>query len=224
MTFGPRIRCPACGAEAEARDVAAGMVLCRACGALSQVDTPGRPVARWSGPERPAGAPTAAVWPTQVRDDGDALVQPWFSCASLLVIPFALVWNGITWTVVAAVLLAPDIPLVFRLFPVFHVAVGLALAYAGAALLVNRTRVEVRGGRLSTTTGPLPWPTAGRLRDARPLDLTIQRKEHRVNGAPMWRWSVQAKLEVGAVEVIGDFGSEAEAEAVRTWLRRRLGR
>jgi hypothetical protein len=213
--------CPACGAAAEARDVAAGMVLCRACGALSEVGAPARPVAARAGGGE-VGTP--AAWPSQVRDEGDALVQRWFSCASLFLIPFALFWNGITWTVMAAVLLAPEIPLVFRLFPLVHVGVGLALAYAAAALMINRTRVEVRGGRLSTTTGPLPWPTAGRLREARPVDLSIQPKEHRVNGAPVVRWAVVATVEGGEVVVIGDLGSEAEAEAVRTWLRRRLGR
>jgi hypothetical protein len=199
------------------------MVLCRACGALSEVGEPARPVAARAGGGA-VEAPGATAWPSQVRDEGDALVQRWFSCASLFLIPFALFWNGITWTVMTAVLLAPEIPLVFRLFPLLHVAVGMALAYAAAALVVNTTRVEVRGGRLSTTTGPLPWPTASRLREARPIDLTIQPKEHRVNGAPMVKWSVVATVEGGAVEVIADLGSAAEAEAVRTWLRRRLGR
>jgi hypothetical protein len=40
----------------------------------------------------------------------------------------------------------------------------------------------------------------------------------------MVKWSVVATVEGGAVEVIADLGSAAEAEAVRTWLRRRLGR
>jgi hypothetical protein len=45
----------------------------------------------------------------------------------------------------------------FAVFPVMHVAIGVGLTYRVLAGLMNRTRVGLRDGALFVRHGPLPW-------------------------------------------------------------------
>lgn len=185
--------CRSCSAALDDADDTAskGYVKCRFCGTLNDVaaartvapPSPTRPPASTaSAPPRVQGARrTVRIAP---RDpslpapkgftvDCDAttltLVKRWRTAAVGCLLVFALFWNGF---IAAWVLGTGHVPgglgLVFGLFSIPFVLVGLGLLYACAATLVNRTTITASASVLSVHVGPLPWR---RTPDLDPSDL-----------------------------------------------------
>ena len=101
----------------------------------------------------------------RIEEFGDELTISWrwFSAAVLFLIPFAIAWNAflIGWYTMAGSM--PDqmpgaMRLIFLVFPLAHVAVGLGLIYGVVTMLVNRTTVRVRNGLLEVRHGPIYYP------------------------------------------------------------------
>lgn len=101
----------------------------------------------------------------QLLDDGLELRiwWRWFNVAVFFFLPFAVAWNAslVGWYSVAAQI-DQEVPwgirLIFLVFPVGHVAVGLALLYGSLMLLFNRSEVRISHQGLTVAHGPLPWP------------------------------------------------------------------
>jgi hypothetical protein len=93
-----------------------------------------------------------------VTDTGRGLeiTRRWFHPAAILLAFFAATWIGFLafWYGMAG---SSGAPTFFFLFPLVHVAVGLALGYGAAAMFLNRTVIRAEGGSLSVRHGPLPW-------------------------------------------------------------------
>jgi hypothetical protein len=87
---------------------------------------------------------------------GLTLSYKWFSFMHIFLALFCVVWDGflIFWYNMA---LTSDAPLLFILFPIVHVAVGVVLTYSTIAGFVNKTTVTVSNGNISIYHGPLPW-------------------------------------------------------------------
>jgi len=70
---------------------------------------------------------------------------------------FCIFWNGflVFWYSMA---FGQDSPLIMKLFPVLHVAVGVLLTYSTLCGFINRTVIEVTDEELTIRHGPLPWP------------------------------------------------------------------
>lgn len=80
----------------------------------------------------------------------------WFRWIAVFLVFFCIAWDGflVTWYTVG---LTSGAPLIALVFPILHVAVGVGMTYYTLALLVNRTRIAIEGGRLRVRHGPLPW-------------------------------------------------------------------
>jgi hypothetical protein len=101
---------------------------------------------------------------------GDLVVRRrWFEPAQHIFVGFFCVfWDGslVVWYLMAgAVVTGREAPggmpsgigLLFLLFPLIHVAVGVGLTYSVIAAIFNTTEVGVRGDSFFVRHGPIPW-------------------------------------------------------------------
>lgn len=148
--------CQACGAPLDPAkiDRQLGVIRCEYCRAVTDV-------ARATAP---AGAPPAArpevplPQKFQVEHPGGAGLRVhwrWFSPAAIVLLFFCCAWDGflVFWYTGAT---AGHAPLVFKIFPIAHVAIGLGLTYSCLCMFVNHTVVDASRGFLRVTNGPLP--------------------------------------------------------------------
>jgi len=148
--------CPHCRRSISPGDinVQTSIAKCSSCGA----------VFGWT--DLVGGAQTAARKPAvempkrfSVALEGADLVitHRWFSAIFVFLLFFCLLWNGFLalWYFLAFM---KGGPLLMKLFPVLHVALGIGLAYFTLAGFVNRTVIRVGSGTLSIRHWPLPWP------------------------------------------------------------------
>lgn len=92
----------------------------------------------------------------QATVGGLKITRRWFTLVVLFLIPFCIAWDSflIGWYTMTG---KTDAPLVFSLFPLIHVAVGVGLTYFTLATLINKSIVEVNRGVMTISHGPLPW-------------------------------------------------------------------
>lgn len=155
-----------------------GIVSCRHCGAIFDLTRKGER----SFPETsPAAASPPAPGPEEITDRAPAALPEsfdvqrgtgdrlrvrwrWFRPVALFLVFFCVAWDGflVTWYSIG---FAADgaVPLLFFVFPLAHVAVGVGLTYWTAAMLVNRTTVSVTHSELKVSHGPLPWFPSPRI-------------------------------------------------------------
>jgi hypothetical protein len=135
------------------------MQTCPNCGAVLPNDPAGA-----SAGLLPVAAPPAPLLPIperwEVQSSPRALTVRWrwFKAMGVVLIPFALIWNGMLlgMGVSATDNFAHPEKLVYGLF-IPHVWVGLALGYFVLATLFNSSTVAVQLGRVTVKHGPLPW-------------------------------------------------------------------
>lgn len=84
------------------------------------------------------------------------IMRRWNRGAGAAMLAFAIFWDGflVFWYSMAFGMRAP---LIFVLFPLIHVAVGVAITYAALANLLNTTTVTVAQGLFKIAHAPLPW-------------------------------------------------------------------
>ena len=157
------LKCPACNAPLEVPDDQL-RVLCQFCGSPVVVaSAPRQSPAEAS--TRPASPPVLIPEKLDIREDFDGLTisWPWLSASLLFLVPFCIAWNAflIGWYGMAGSMggiMPGPMRLIFLVFPMAHVAVGLGLIYMVLVILVNRTTVRVRQGLLTVTHGPIYYP------------------------------------------------------------------
>lgn len=93
---------------------------------------------------------------------GVIVTRRWWSWAIAVLIPFAIFWNGflVFWYAMA---FRPGTPLLMKLFPLIHVAVGVGIVYFIIASWFNRTEIRIESDALSVAHGPVPWPGSCRV-------------------------------------------------------------
>lgn len=82
----------------------------------------------------------------------------WFSPIAFFLIFFCLFWDGFLVLWYGIGFAAGDVPSMFFLFPLIHVAVGIGLTYYTICLFVNRSYINVDQRMLTVHHAPLPWP------------------------------------------------------------------
>lgn len=95
----------------------------------------------------------------RVEQLGSALrvTWSWFQWHFWFLVFFCVFWDGflLVWYTVG---IAAGAPILFLVFPLLHVAVGVGLTYFVLCGFVNSTTLEIAGGNLAIRHGPLPWP------------------------------------------------------------------
>ncbi len=163
------IHCPYCQHEVSVNDVNMARLVgrCLECGKLFDLDETPEFAARkgHKGHDeallRPKSPQPGTIKLRETARGQEALVR-WFGPQYIFLAFFCVFWDGFLVVWYSAVLLAPSgIDIVAALFPLLHVAAGVSITYTTVAGFLNTTSIEVRGGRLRLTHGPLPWPGRG---------------------------------------------------------------
>lgn len=90
----------------------------------------------------------------KIEPDHMRLSYDWFTWAGLVIVPTALFWNAVTWTLVGMVLYSRI--WFILLFISGHVALGLWMMYSAATTLFNHTAIQIDEGVLTVQHGPFP--------------------------------------------------------------------
>lgn len=171
------ISCPKCAAEIDttSADVALQATRCKRCRRLVDLSkhlatapaiggvresSGSAPVAVQSG-----GARASVPMPPRFKLEHGAnlkITWRWFGPQFLFLVFFCIFWDGflLVWYSVAIGAMlsgAGGGGAVMVLFPLLHVAVGVALTYYTVCGFVNSTVIEAGSGRLTVKHGPLPW-------------------------------------------------------------------
>lgn len=167
--------CPRCRAPLPVSAISTALEVARCPSCETVIDL------RASAKSSALAAPTPERWEVTGTGPDLSIRWRWFRASSLFLIPFALFWNGILVTMAAGVsegFRHPERLLVGLVVP--HVWVGVGLAYACVANLLNSTTITSRFGRLTVKVGPLPW-RGNRAFDANDLSqlFVVERRGNR---------------------------------------------
>jgi hypothetical protein len=155
MAAPTALQCPSCSSplQQQAFDLEQGLAKCSYCGALMSLPA--------SAPRQPPFRERLPLALPERMDlhatpYGIVLTRRWFSLTVLFLVPFCVVWDGflVFWYTMAV---KGGAPLIFKLFPLVHVAVGVAITYYTLASLINKTRISIERGEVVITHSPLPW-------------------------------------------------------------------
>ncbi len=169
------LTCSHCGAalrEADL-DVRQGTATCRFCGALTRlpaepaiVPFPAPPVVSLPVPVPESAAarpkvPRPESVAYSLTANGIQLTYRWFSPILFFLLFFCIAWDGflVFWYSmgIAGAGQMGAAALIFLLFPICHVAVGIGLTYFVLAGFLNRTWIDATRDGLRVRHGPVPW-------------------------------------------------------------------
>lgn len=153
-----QVFCKACDQKIAAADInlERAIAKCSLCDAVfgitDQLDQ------RMNTEVKPPKAPVPLPKRIQIENWGGELkiIRSWFSPLIFLLVFFCVIWNGflVFWYTMA---FGNDVPLMMKLFPIGHIAVGVTLAYFALAGFLNKTKISVGHQGLTVRHGPLPW-------------------------------------------------------------------
>ncbi len=190
-----QIACDSCRVPVavEDADLATGLARCRACNSVFRFsDDP--ELADFVRPRPKEGKPASII-----RDAAGGrltFLHRWFSLKIVFLTFFCLLWDGflVVWYGMA---FSADAPLVFKLFPLLHVAVGAGLTYYTIAGYVNTTVIALERGRLTVRHGPLPWPGNLELDSSRFRQFFCEEKVSRGKNGPHYSYNLGVVLADG---------------------------
>lgn len=155
-----RLYCPYCGTLIPAEDMNLDRALAK-CLSCDEVFSFADQFEGMSAASAPVSEPMVPPQPGRIRVEdwgGDLRLHwRWFSPKAVFILFFAIVWDGflVFWYFMA---FTQNGPLIMKLFPIIHVAVGFFVTYFAIASFLNTTEMRIGGGVLSIRHGPLPWP------------------------------------------------------------------
>ncbi|MCC7369991.1 MAG: hypothetical protein IT306_16310 [Chloroflexi bacterium] len=91
------------------------------------------------------------------KGSGFEIVRRWFDFTTIIMTVFVIFWDGFLCLWYSMAVSAAHVDLTALLFPLGHLAIGVALTYRTLAGWINATRVTVDQGFISVRHGPLPW-------------------------------------------------------------------
>lgn len=154
-----KLHCPHCDREILAEDININAVLakCRNCHTVFsfRCNLQGEAVEKVAF--RPRG-PVPLPANLQVEELGSSfrVRWRWFQWHLVFLVLFCVIWDGflVVWYTIGFLTGAP---ILFLVFPLLHVAVGVGLTYFVVCGFLNSTTLEITGGNLAIRHGPLPW-------------------------------------------------------------------
>lgn len=228
--------CEACRELAPAANIhsetfAANCARCDVASWFSRDDGPAAPRRR---PLRPEGIVIEAGEPPRFEEgyripafsEGAVLVisRRWFRWQHLVFVMVALGWNALvgSWYAVAV---AREVPSQMFAAALLLVAVGAALTYYAATLLLNRTRVRIGGGKLEVRHGPVPWRAGVEVEASRLRRICLRRRCARGDGDSIAStWDVEAELGMReSIPLVRRIPSREQAECIGRAIEAHLG-
>jgi hypothetical protein len=191
-----KVICPSCRVPVAAEDIAldTGLAKCRTCNNVFRFDNAPELAAPAVRPRQNVGRPRSVV--SSEVDGGLTVQYRWFSPKYVFMALFCLFWDGFLVFWYAMALSSGDT--VGLLFPLLHVAAGIAITYATIAGFVNTTTLRIDPWRLRVRHHPLPW--------GKPVDLAVgdvhqlfcDEKITRGRNGPSYTYNLNALLRDGS--------------------------
>ncbi len=217
-----QVHCPRCQAKVLADDLDLSSLLakCRGCHSVFSF----RDQLGADDPALAAAAPAKPRPPLPERfvleEQGSDFVVHWrwWRPALIGLIVFACFWDGflLFWYGIA---FSTDSPLIMKVFPLLHVAVGVGITWYLVASICNRTHVSVVGGKLSVAHSPVPWFGNREIAPGGLKQLYVSERTGRTNNRVTYSYDVMAVLDGGKeVALLRGFDSPDQA----LWLERRI--
>ncbi|MCC7014908.1 MAG: hypothetical protein IT454_20265 [Planctomycetes bacterium] len=216
------LQCPACASNytKESIDATRGVFVCGHCGALATL--PGTPL------QAPRARPKAPM-PSSVkleRDErGAQLTWRWFQPLHVLLACFCIAWDGFLVVWYSIVFGGEVVNWIMMLFPIGHLAVGVALTYATLAGFVNSTRITLDRRELSVRHGPLPWAGNRTLPAADIAQLYCKSKVRRgKRGSTSTTYELWLATKSNrSFKLVGGAESDEQVIFLEQWLETALG-
>jgi hypothetical protein len=152
----------------------------------------------------------------------------WFKLMAFFLVFFCLFWDGflIAWyTILGSVDEGGDI--VFFLFPLIHVAVGISLTYYTVALFVNKTTIKVNANSIDIKHAPLPWLGSKTVETKNIEQLYVKEKVNRGKNGTTYTYALYAKQKgiAKALKVLGGdiIGDAEDAQLIEQEMEAFLG-
>jgi hypothetical protein len=155
------LTCPSCGAKISVAEDS-GRFRCDYCGNEHILKISAEPVPGAEKKIRPQ-LPTPSAVKIEKEGEVTRLVQRWFSGKYVAMLIFVIPWDAFLcfWYSMAfgagGMGMGGDLPWIFFVFPIGHLAVGISLTYSVLAGFLNRTVVELTREELTVWFEPLPW-------------------------------------------------------------------
>jgi len=150
---------------------------------------------------------------------GQVVRKVWMSWILIPLVFFMIAWDGflIFWYAMAT---RPGAPLIMKLFPLLHVAVGIGLTYYVIASFFNKTDITISLSGVEVKTSPLPWPGNKFIRCDQITDILVR---ERVGSKGSRSYRVMY-VDPSRKEryVTGYFQAREQAEFVATLVRQTL--
>ncbi len=159
-------------------------------------------------------------------NDALQITMRWFSPKAYFFLFFTLFWNVFLLFWYSMVFIG-DAPLLFLLFPLLHVAVGVGMAYYTLCLFLNRTHVDVDQRQISIRHQPIPWWRGNKHYDPQDINqLYVKEKvAYTKNRQPHYAYELRAKLKDGRDQSIISINqsSSTAMQEVESYIEEFLG-
>ena len=154
-----------------------------------------------------------------------AIEFKWYTPAAYFYLFFTIIWNAFLmfWYSMA---FAGGAPIIFILFPLLHVAVGLYLAYFTACQFFNRTNIEIDDDYLTIEHSPIPWWRGNVEIPTERIDqLYVKETKSEGKNGTSYSYSLRAKLtDTSDKEILSLTGVEStQMQEIEEKLERFIG-
>lgn len=146
---------------------------------------------------------------------------PWSRVTGVILLIFATAWDAFLVGWYLQLLSSDRVPIHFVLFPIGHVAVGVAFTYFAFANLLNTTSIRVESGQLTMVHRPLWFPGHRRLRAADVRQLFCVERTHR-RGVKTYDVMVRLASD-RELTLVSGLTSDREARFIEQQIESRLG-
>jgi hypothetical protein len=150
------------------------------------------------------------------------IVRRWYAPVAWFLCVFLVFWFGILSRFMVS---SADAPLLFRLFPLFHVAAGLYVAYWTLAVFLNKTTIRITDEALAIAHAPVPWPGSRSLPAGEVTQVFTEEKiSKNKNGGDTRTYEVIALMRDGRREaIVKSLPEPAQALFLEQRIEERLG-
>ncbi len=148
----------------------------------------------------------------------------WFQFAHIFVLLFSLVWNSFLVFWYSISLRMSNIPWIFQVFPLGHVAVGLGLFYYALCGLLNRTQILVTPQLLRIRHIPLFWFGNRRISRDELQQLFVMQVKTKSRGEKIYQFTLFALLADGKrVTLVKNLPYAADGIFLEKKIEERMG-
>ena len=189
-----KVVCPNCRVPVAAEDIdlSSGLAKCRTCNNVFRIAEAAPELAAAPARVRPDVERPANITLAQSAE-GLAIDYRWFTPKYLFLALFCLIWDGflVTWYGLAV----GSGNWLVLVFPILHVAAGIAITYVTIAGFLNTTSVRISRDRLRVWHHPIPVGRAVDLAIGDVKQLFCEEKRYRSKYG--WRYSYDLMAVLG---------------------------